>query len=160
MAKNDFFIGQVFKRGYPPEAANWCNSNNCTIEKTDDGYKIIEVIQTSEELKARKKAVIDTAKKREEYADIEYLDNTYQANADSQAKLTSAVILCQVSGLENYVWWAADNKQITLTLAELVGLSVAITTRSSTLVAKGRKLKDAVEAATNAEELEKISWED
>ena len=28
-----FEIGQIFEKGYPPEAAAWCNDNNAYIEE-------------------------------------------------------------------------------------------------------------------------------
>jgi hypothetical protein len=112
-----------------------------------------------DELRANKKAEINALKEKEEYADIEYLNNTYQADADSQNKLTSAVLLCQVTGLNSYAWWTADNKQVTLTFQELAGLGAAIASRSSALVAKGRELKDAADYAQTAEEIKNIKWE-
>jgi len=35
-----FEIGQVFEGLYPPEAAEWCNSNNAYIERIDGKYAI------------------------------------------------------------------------------------------------------------------------
>lgn len=29
----EYYIGQIFEGIYPPEAANWCNANNATIEE-------------------------------------------------------------------------------------------------------------------------------
>lgn len=29
----EYYIGQIFDGIYPPEAANWCNANNATIEE-------------------------------------------------------------------------------------------------------------------------------
>jgi hypothetical protein len=112
-----------------------------------------------DELKAKKKAKINAAKIAAEYADIEYLGNTYQADADSQSKLTSAVLLCQAAGLQEYVWWSADNQAVTFTLQELIGLGMLIAQRSAALVAKSRGLKDLILSATTKEELENIKWE-
>ncbi|MDR1008003.1 MAG: DUF4376 domain-containing protein [Campylobacteraceae bacterium] len=111
-----------------------------------------------EELKAQKKAEINAKKEAAEHADITYLNNVYQADADSQNKLTSAVLLCQAAGLTTYDWWTADNKRVTLSVAEIVGLGVTIAQRSSALVAKGREKKDAIDKANKAA-LEKIKWE-
>lgn len=30
----DFSVGDVFEGEYPPEAAEWCNANQCAIEET------------------------------------------------------------------------------------------------------------------------------
>lgn len=57
-----FNINQIFENIYPPEVADWCNSNNCYIEEIEpleDGtrrFKIKEVqpyVETEEERKAR-----------------------------------------------------------------------------------------------------------
>lgn len=44
----DFYIGQIFNGDYPPEAAEWCNSNNAIIielppESGDRVFKIAEI---------------------------------------------------------------------------------------------------------------------
>lgn len=31
----EYYIGQIFKEEYPPEAADWCNSNNCFIDEIE-----------------------------------------------------------------------------------------------------------------------------
>lgn len=47
----NFYIGQVFKGEYPPEAAIWCNENNAVIEElertVENGrrFQIVEVKQ-------------------------------------------------------------------------------------------------------------------
>ena len=50
----EFYIGQVFKNEYPPEAAIWCNENSAMIEALENGeFKIIKVqihIPTKEEI--------------------------------------------------------------------------------------------------------------
>ena len=38
----EFYIGQTFEGNYPPEAAAWCNKNNCHIEKVDGIRTIVE----------------------------------------------------------------------------------------------------------------------
>lgn len=53
-----FYIGQIFEKEYPPEAALWCNENNATIEIAEDGkYKIVEIpeaILTTEEIRQQR----------------------------------------------------------------------------------------------------------
>lgn len=38
----EFYIGQIFEGGYPPQAAIWCNENNAHIEENDSIYIIAE----------------------------------------------------------------------------------------------------------------------
>ena len=37
----NFYIGQTFEGMYPPEAAAWCNKNNCHIEKVNGVRTIV-----------------------------------------------------------------------------------------------------------------------
>ncbi len=40
-----FTIGQIFGGVYPPEVAEWCDTNNATIETQDGGgYKIVAIV--------------------------------------------------------------------------------------------------------------------
>lgn len=41
MTEQTFEIGQVFEGEYPPEAADWCNSNNAYIEETGTVTKVV-----------------------------------------------------------------------------------------------------------------------
>ena len=44
MANEEFYVGQIFEGSYPPEAAYWCNANNCYIDVIGDFvYQIKEV---------------------------------------------------------------------------------------------------------------------
>lgn len=47
MNNEEFYIGQIFKGMYPPEAAIWCNSNNAMIIELESEekrkYQIVEV---------------------------------------------------------------------------------------------------------------------
>lgn len=56
-----YLIGQIFEYTYTPEAAEWCNNNNCYIEEIEpiDGVRRFEVkevqpyIETEEEKRTR-----------------------------------------------------------------------------------------------------------
>jgi hypothetical protein len=111
------------------------------------------------ELKAKKKAEINAKKIAAEYANITYLNTEFQADADSQFKILSAINFCAIKGLKKYEWWDADNQKIELTIEQLTELGTLIALRSSSLVKKGRTLKDAVNIANNKTELENIKWE-
>lgn len=46
----DFYIGQIFKNEYPPEAAEWVNNNNCYIDEIDplNGIRRFEIFEVQE----------------------------------------------------------------------------------------------------------------
>lgn len=48
----DFYIGQIFEDIYPPEAADWCNSNNAMIVEIDPVVRTVtEEYETTEIIK-------------------------------------------------------------------------------------------------------------
>ncbi|MDR1461444.1 MAG: DUF4376 domain-containing protein [Campylobacteraceae bacterium] len=110
-------------------------------------------------LKQQKKQQINLLKQQAEYSNITYKSYEIQADADSQSKLSSAVLLCQAMGINSYDWWSADNKLITFSIQELTEIGFLIAQRSASLVAKGRVLKDALKKAKTKEEIENIKWE-
>lgn len=50
----NFYIGQIFTKPYPPEAADWCNSNNAYLDDYSETQVIITAVpgETSAERKA------------------------------------------------------------------------------------------------------------
>lgn len=59
-----YYIGQLFIKSYPPEAAVWCNANNAHIEKQPGKqakYKIVanqeQPVPTKEDVKKMRAAV-------------------------------------------------------------------------------------------------------
>lgn len=45
----DFYIGQIFEEMYPPEAAEWCNSNNAMIVDIEPVIRlVVEEYETTE----------------------------------------------------------------------------------------------------------------
>ena len=40
----EYYIGQVFEGKYPPEAADWCNSNGAYIAPFESGKYIIKAV--------------------------------------------------------------------------------------------------------------------
>ena len=46
----EYYIGQIFKESYPPDAADWCNSNNCYIDEIEplNGIRRFEIFAVPE----------------------------------------------------------------------------------------------------------------
>ena len=66
----NFYIGQVFKDTYPPEASIWCyEQGNCSINRLSDGTFKIESIpdQTDDELKERARQKRDSLISQTDY---------------------------------------------------------------------------------------------
>lgn len=45
----DFYIGQIFDNGYPPEAADWCDEHNCYLKDIDGNRIQITLIEVTPE---------------------------------------------------------------------------------------------------------------
>ena len=70
----DFEIGQVFDDMYPPEAADWCNSNGAYIEELEQEgetrkFQIKEVPEPSDEEKAQ----VEYASLRDKLKETDYI---------------------------------------------------------------------------------------
>ena len=39
----NYYIGQTFEGTYPPEAALWCNNNQCKIVRDGNTFTIVEI---------------------------------------------------------------------------------------------------------------------
>lgn len=48
-----FVIGQIFEKGYPPEAAYWCSVNNAILRPYENGSFIIEQFLSEDEIIAK-----------------------------------------------------------------------------------------------------------
>lgn len=46
----EYHVGQIFNNDYPPEAANWCNENNCYIDEIEplNGIRRFEIFAIPE----------------------------------------------------------------------------------------------------------------
>ena len=53
----EYYIGQIFLREYPPQAAYWCNENNCYIDKIEplNGVDRFEIFENQEETPEEKR---------------------------------------------------------------------------------------------------------
>jgi hypothetical protein len=84
MAK-EYYIGQIFDNPYPPEAADWCNANNCVLDDiiADDVHKTIINPATEPTPAERKKAFLKTFFKIEGYGYYRKKPKGYQSEIES-----------------------------------------------------------------------------
>jgi hypothetical protein len=143
---------------YAQKAAE-ANESGKTLVIKGKKLLLIDIETSIEELKTAKKAEINRAKEREEYANISYLGTEFQADADSQFKLSSAVLMAQASRVPSFEWYDAYNSKKLLSAAQLKELGFILMFRTATLVGKAREIKDALQRAESKEEIEGIKWE-
>lgn len=112
-----------------------------------------------EEIKAEKRAEINTARDAAEQGGFEYLGKSFDSDQVSAQRISMATQAMALSPEGTTITWTCqDNTTIDLTAQDLVGLVVALATWSNTCHQKATELKVQIEACESAEELDKIQW--
>lgn len=111
----DFYIGQIFEEGYPPEAAIWCNKGGIAfIEQTEDSeegkaqYKIKEIpAPTEDELKERMRELRDEYLKKyvDFYQEKPLLWNDLSEQEKKEIAEYRTYLLDYPDGKQ---WWTAE----------------------------------------------------
>lgn len=113
-----------------------------------------------EELKAEKRAEINTARDKAEQGGFEYLGKVFDSDQISCLRMTSAAQAMALAPDEATITWTTqDNSTIDLNKEQLIGLVAALAQWSNSCHQKATALKAEVDKAKTAEELEKIKWE-
>lgn len=114
-----------------------------------------------DELKAEKRVEINKARDEAEQGGFEYMGKTFDSDQVSAQRISMATQAMALAPNETKITWTTqDNSTIELNKTELVGLVVALAEWSNTCHKKATALKEEIDKAKTAEELEKIKWED
>ncbi|WP_086226391.1 DUF4376 domain-containing protein [Campylobacter devanensis] len=113
-----------------------------------------------EDYKQNKLNEIDYKKDEEMTKDVEYKGFKFQNRDSDRNLLTSTVVLYSAIGEvpKGFVWISSDNKQIPMSLNELVELGAIMGSKVNEITLKARFFKDAVLAAKSKEEIDQIEW--
>ena len=90
--------------------------------------------------------------------------DTWDANEATSNRIASALSMVREAGSLGIFtppaipWRTYDNKDRTLTIAELTQMGAAVFLAQQTVWGKQAQLKNAIEAARTEEELEQIQW--
>ncbi|CBJ38348.1 protein of unknown function [Ralstonia solanacearum CMR15] len=87
---------------------------------------------------------------------VSYMSTTFQADQDSQAVLTKALVAGAVPA--GFFWLDKNNAQVSMTFAQLQGLAGAMLTQGQTAFAKKTGLKQQINAATTVAAVQAITW--
>lgn len=125
MEETVFEIGQFFEDSYPPEAAQWCNSNRAYITELDqqDSVRRFQIVgipePTEEELAA---AALAQAKVKRAAAvaaiTVEVDGMTFDGDEKAQERMARAVLMAE-SYEEKTAWVLADNTVAMVTADQL-----------------------------------------
>lgn len=110
-----------------------------------------------EDVKAAKIAELKGIRDEKEVEPVQYIDHLYDFDVKSFDRINAAIIaLDQTHGTIG--WTTADNSVVEVNADSLRGVIASAALRSNTLHIIYRELKEAVNAATTAEEVESINW--
>ena len=120
-----------------------------------------ELVYTLDYYKNNKLFELDKAKKRALNSDVLYNGNYFQNREKDRNLLTSTITLYQTLGElpKGFVWISSDNKQIEVTLQDLINIGVLMGAKVNEVTIKARNLKDKVVASDDKDYINSITWE-
>lgn len=132
---------------------------NPTFTPVDESW-VLENNMSLEDVKNQKLDVFERTKHEEINKDVEYKGYKFQNRDSDRNLLTSTVVLYSAIGEvpKGFVWISSDNKQIPMSLNELVELGAIMGSKVNEIILKARFFKDAVLAAKSKEEVDQIEW--
>lgn len=161
MKINDIFSIEQYDEAYAFVSEN----ESTTIQDLGDGtYQIVKLPEPSlSELKEAKRAEINAARNAEEQGGFPYKGKVFDSDPISCIRISSAAQAMQMTAMAEDVpvitWTCQDNSTIDLTVADLMGLVVALAEWSNTCHQKATQIKTLLEECQTPEEVEKISWD-
>lgn len=118
------------------------------------GVTVVREEEPLEVLRQRKIAELKFRRDIAEVQPIEYNGNLYDYDEKARDRINVAIVALGDSG--SLIWTTADNKDISVTAADLRGVLTAVAVRSNKLHSAYRTAKEKVLNATTKEEVEKV----
>jgi len=120
------------------------------------------IVPTFIELQEQKWDDIKRSRDLEERTPLPYMNKLIDFDVTSSARLTwaiqTAITAKFMSQTFNVDWTTADGSVLTLTENDILGIPVAVATRSNVIHQKARTLADQITIATTQEQLDAIVW--
>lgn len=136
--------------------AQWCNNNGAKIEDKGEYYECVAVPEpTLAEIKASKRKEINAIRDQKEMEPLN--------NFDVDIKSAIRILFVQNQLLRNggtIDWTMADNTEENVDSADMNAIIDAIVEQSNRVHNIANYLKEQIEAATTAEEVNAIEWID
>ena len=142
------------------QAAEWCNTNNATIEDKGEYYEVVEIPAPSlEEVKAQKISELKGIRDTKEVEPVQTDKGLFDYDDKSRDRLFIArQALADTGGTGTVVWTTADHQRVPLGIADFAAINGAAAMRSNSLHVLYNELKEQVNAAQTKEEVEEIRW--
>ena len=144
------------------QAAEWCNTNNATIEDKGEYYEVVEIpLPSLAEVKTEKINELKAIRDTKEVEPVHTSKGLFDYDDKSRDRLAIArQSLEDNPSVESIVWTTADNQRIAMTIADFAEVNSMAAYRSNQLHIKYNELKAEVNAAQTVEEVEAITWDD
>ena len=143
-------------QGYDVPDASWLRLVNGAIVITDPATD--NLIAAKNTAKNR----INTERDRRETIGFPYMSKTLQSDERSVQRITVAVQAAQAAlsapAAFSLTWTCADNTELTVDGAQMVGMAVALATNAATIHGTAKALKTQIAAATTQAAVEAIVW--
>ena len=142
------------------KAAEWCNSNNATIEDKGEYYEVVEIPPPSlEEAKTAKINELKAVRDAKELEPVLYSEHKFDFDSKSYERITAAIYALDGAGPSATInWTLADNGSAPVTANDLRGVIAAAAARSDALHTTYRALKAQVQAAETVADVKNIVW--
>ena len=141
------------------QAAEWCNTNNATIEDKGEYYEVVEIPAPSlEEVKAQKISELKGIRDTKEVEPVQTDKGLFDYDDKSRDRLAIARQALTDAGGGEIVWTTADNQRVSMGIADFAAINGAAAVRSNALHVKYNELKEQVNAAQTVEEVNAIQW--
>lgn len=141
------------------QAADWCNSNNATIEDKGEYYEVVAVPEPSlDEAKEIKIAELKFIRDAKEVEPVQTDKGIFDYDDKSRDRLAIARQALTDNGGGEIVWTTADNQRVPMTIADFAAINGQAATRSNALHIRYNELKELVNACQTVAEVEKIVW--
>ena len=142
------------------KAAEWCNSNNATIEDKGEYYEVVEIpAPPLEDVKTAKINELKAVRDAKELEPVLYAAHKFDFDSKSYERITAAIYALDIQGATSTInWTLADNGSAPVTANDLRGVIAAAAARSDALHTTYRALKAQVQAAETVADVATIVW--
>ena len=115
---------------------------------------------TLDELKVQKLNEFKVKRDQLEIEPLEYNGSLLDFDDKSRERMRATRQALEDAGVGDVTWTTAENKQVTLTIADFAAINTAAAQRNGALHDKYNELKKRVNAAKSKKKLDTITWED
>lgn len=154
-----YIVGQIFEKR-EPEVTAWCNENGYLFRKIESGYQIQSYPEPSfEDLKAAKLQTLEKAQLQAESEAFIQSSVGYEINAGERANRDINGLLVTTKETDMVQFCDYHNQLHPVMFSQLKVMQAEIIQNAQYIYAQKWAYRDAINAASTAEELDAISFE-